>query len=152
MREKFSGEGYCGIHGPYKGEPFKCPKCENPLREEIEKILTKNHLMCPDYDKDCLQCKWSKEAVDALDKLFFDEINTLEQTYQSQMLSMSERHEKQLDELIGWVESKIVKRKPTHGTCCTCQTCGGDKDNCWCENNSYYEKFLAKLNELRGGE
>jgi len=22
--------------------------------------------------------------------------------------------------------------KPTHGTCCTCQTCGWDYDNCIC--------------------
>lgn len=24
-------------------------------------------------------------------------------------------------------------RKPTHGTCCTCQVCGWDYDNCQCD-------------------
>ena len=30
-------------------------------------------------------------------------------------------------------------RKPGHGTCCTCQTCGWDYDNCQC----YYSTDIA---------
>jgi len=37
----------------------------------------------------------------------------------------------------GWVELPELEKftKPTHGTCCTCQTCGGDIDHCYCGNH-----------------
>jgi hypothetical protein len=31
------------------------------------------------------------------------------------------------------VYSKEDKRKPTHGPCCTCQTCGQFYDDCICQ-------------------
>ena len=41
--------------------------------------------------------------------------------------------------------SELVKTvKPTHGSCCTCQDCGHDYDECICEHNN----LLAKILEL----
>ena len=54
----------------------------------------------------------------------------------------------QLKEVLGVIESKIIKRKPTHGSCCTCQVCGGDKDCCWCEENKIYENLKAEVERL----
>ena len=36
--------------------------------------------------------------------------------------------------------------KPRHGICCTCQTCGGSKDDCYCSDN--YENLLKNLSSL----
>lgn len=33
--------------------------------------------------------------------------------------------------------------KPTHGNCCTCQTCGYSHDDCVCEHNHWID-FLGK--------
>ena len=35
-----------------------------------------------------------------------------------------------IDEEISWRKQQF--RKPTHGTCCTCQTCGNFHDDCVC--------------------
>lgn len=34
--------------------------------------------------------------------------------------------------------------KPTHGTCCTCQECGRNYDDCVCESN----KILTEINKI----
>ena len=48
---------------------------------------------------------------------------------------------------VAWLKEKLIEEKlvelpepekftkPTHGTCCTCQTCGGDIDHCYCGNH-----------------
>ena len=37
-------------------------------------------------------------------------------------------------------------RKPTHGTCCTCQTCGGDNEyECDCPRNKLLDDILTLL-------
>ncbi len=39
----------------------------------------------------------------------------------------------------------VTMRKPTHGSCCTCQTCGFEYDDCSCaENFSVIKKNLNK--------
>lgn len=46
-----------------------------------------------------------------------------------------------------WAEEKKQKGTSTHGTCCTCQNCRFDYDNCKCEYNKPLEdltKFLDK--------
>lgn len=44
------------------------------------------------------------------------------------------------------VEGMIRKSKPTHGTCCTCQTCGRDNDyECDCPRNEVLQEVLSKL-------
>jgi len=47
--------------------------------------------------------------------------------------------EKVIDILIDWevLEGKeiIPRINPTHGTCCTCQECGRNYDDCVCEHN-----------------
>ena len=40
--------------------------------------------------------------------------------------------------------------KPTHGTCCTCQTCGWDYDNCMCGWSIYLEKAWSILEKMGG--
>ena len=45
------------------------------------------------------------------------------------------------------LKSQIRKKKPTHGTCCTCQECGGDIDDCDCKAN----RLIARLIRLLGG-
>lgn len=44
----------------------------------------------------------------------------------------------------GIMEDKYIPtRKPTHGTCCTCQDCGWDHDCCVCFSNQLYNLFEA---------
>jgi len=40
--------------------------------------------------------------------------------------------------------------RPTHGTCCTCQTCGWDHDNCQCgySDDEYPEKTRLLEDEI----
>jgi pentatricopeptide repeat protein len=40
-------------------------------------------------------------------------------------------------------------RKPTHGSCCTCQTCGWDYDNCQCGYSEYIEKAWRVVEKMR---
>ena len=37
-----------------------------------------------------------------------------------------------------------ITTKPSHGSCCTCQTCGWDYDNCVCDHN----RILSAINSL----
>lgn len=46
--------------------------------------------------------------------------------------SVAQQAGRELDALIAASVFGRPHRKPTHGTCCTCQTCGWDKDNCEC--------------------
>ena len=39
------------------------------------------------------------------------------------------------------LNEKIMIRKPTHGSCCTCQTCGYDYDDCYCESNAKIKAY-----------
>ena len=52
-------------------------------------------------------------------------------------------------------EDKIMKQKPSHGTCCTCGTCGfshSDGDDCYCESNRWNEMIDSKLSSLKSGK
>ena len=43
--------------------------------------------------------------------------------------------------------NKVEPIKPTHGSCCTCQTCGRNYDDCVCDHNDWIdrlESFTAK--------
>lgn len=40
------------------------------------------------------------------------------------------------------------ERKPTHGTCCTCQTCGFDYDSCECGNNRFHDQEIKHYQEI----
>jgi hypothetical protein len=42
-------------------------------------------------------------------------------------------------------------RKPTHGNCCTCQSCGQYHDDCTCEIVNYAKDRLAELQSQLGG-
>ena len=37
------------------------------------------------------------------------------------------------------------KRKPTHGSCCTCQECGYDHDDCVCLHNEIVTMLKLKI-------
>jgi hypothetical protein len=55
---------------------------------------------------------------------------------------------KEIDEMIA---ARIFGRKfikPTHGTCCTCQTCGWDYENCICNWSTYLEKAWEVLEKM----
>jgi hypothetical protein len=45
------------------------------------------------------------------------------------------------------VEGMKQIQKPTHGTCCTCQTCGGDNDYCDCPRNKVLDEVLSRLSD-----
>ena len=42
---------------------------------------------------------------------------------------------------------KVPSRKPGHGSCCTCQTCGQHHDDCVCNHN----EWIDKIEELTTG-
>lgn len=51
------------------------------------------------------------------------------------------------------IDTKIPSEKPTHGPCCTCQTCGRDHDTCICGHNDTLDaldKFLDERVEWDG--
>jgi hypothetical protein len=53
--------------------------------------------------------------------------------------------------LDAWVADVVLKkpfRKPTHGTCCTCQHCGDDYDSCG--DGCYYSTDIATAWEVVG--
>ena len=52
--------------------------------------------------------------------------------------------------LEGYIRAKqpVKPIKPTHGSCCTCQTCGFFHDICVCETN----RLLADLERLEKDE
>ena len=43
------------------------------------------------------------------------------------------------------VVCKPTRRKPEHGPCCTCQTCGFCHDDCECENNHLRNIILCEV-------
>lgn len=50
---------------------------------------------------------------------------------------------------------KVMKQKPIHGPCCTCQECGfshSDGDECYCKSNELNELIDAKLSSLSNPE
>ncbi len=52
----------------------------------------------------------------------------------------------QNQKLIERVEGMKRKRKPTHGTCCTCQECGYPNDvDCECERNRILDDILKLM-------
>jgi hypothetical protein len=44
---------------------------------------------------------------------------------------------------------KSPHRKPTHGNCCTCQTCGYHYDYCVCDHNNTID-WINKLEKFDG--
>jgi hypothetical protein len=55
---------------------------------------------------------------------------------------------KEIDEMISDRVFGEKFRKPTHGTCCTCQTCGWDYDNCLCGWSTETEKAWDVLEKM----
>lgn len=49
-----------------------------------------------------------------------------------------------LKEENGYKDQYVEPIKPTHGSCCTCQECGQNYDDCVCENNRCF-KFFESL-------
>lgn len=45
------------------------------------------------------------------------------------------------------LDTKIPPQKPAHGSCCTCQTCGRDYDDCVCEHNDTLDELDKFLEE-----
>jgi len=57
--------------------------------------------------------------------------------------------------LLGVSDDQTIRKiKPSHGECCTCQTCGYPHDECWCEDNvkleacRKYEQLQTRIAEL----
>ncbi len=52
----------------------------------------------------------------------------------------------------------VAKVKPFHGSCCCCQTCGQQYDDCVCSHNELLAALMAleqpnnKLSNNKGGE
>jgi hypothetical protein len=55
---------------------------------------------------------------------------------------------KEIDEMIANRIFGEKFRKPTHGTCCTCQVCGWDYDNCLCGWSTNLEKSWEILEKM----
>ncbi len=55
--------------------------------------------------------------------------------------------EAQKSDRINYLKYRItqLKRKPTHGNCCTCQDCGQPHDECTCDKIRYIEREIEKL-------
>ena len=53
-------------------------------------------------------------------------------------------------EIINSIEIK-PRRKPTHGSCCTCQDCGYHHDECVCEDNEIITAIKNLENEKING-
>lgn len=60
-----------------------------------------------------------------------------QEVYDAMLELIKEYSEVSIDRL----EFKI-HRKPTHGSCCTCQKCGHYHDECVCIHNQLVEKLL----------
>ena len=46
------------------------------------------------------------------------------------------------------IEGLKRKRKPTHGTCCTCQECGYDNDQyCECKRNHIIDEVIDLIKQ-----
>ena len=57
---------------------------------------------------------------------------------------------RELDALVAELMGKPF-RKPTHGSCCTCQVCGWDYDNCQCGYGEFIDKawqVVEKMQEI----
>jgi hypothetical protein len=59
---------------------------------------------------------------------------------------------RELDALIAEKVMGQPFRKPTHGTCCTCQTCGHGYDECQCGYSEYIEMAWQVVEKLRDME
>lgn len=88
-----------------------------------------------------LKARLSKDGIDGLLNL---EILDLIEAY----LALMEEVKTERAERIKW--QRI--RKPTHGTCCTCQRCGLDHDSCRCDLDDVVdelEQLQAKNQALK---
>ena len=53
-------------------------------------------------------------------------------------------------------DQRVDTRRPTHGSCCTCQTCGYGHDECMCQDNALvrvaemYEAMQSEHAEMLG--
>lgn len=55
-----------------------------------------------------------------------------------------------LEEVREILENMKRTKKPTHGTCCTCQTCGGNNEgDCDCAKNLLIDRILSSLQNLK---
>lgn len=81
----------------------------------------------------------------------FDDLKELIESVETAAYSRGK--EDMLKEVTATLKSKIEKRKPTHGECCTCQECGFANDyECKCENNRIIKDLLSTLEALRKQE
>lgn len=69
---------------------------------------------------------------------------------ETQILNM--KAGKEIDALIAEKLFGFSFRKPTHGTCCTCQTCGWDYENCICGYSQYLEKTWDVIEAFQFGK
>lgn len=59
--------------------------------------------------------------------------------------------DRDLDRRVAEVVMGLLWRKPTHGTCCTCQTCGHDIEDCacgWSEDVEKSHRVIDRMGEL----
>lgn len=59
---------------------------------------------------------------------------------------------KEIDALVAEKMFGFKFIKPTHGSCCTCQTCGYDYDNCICGYSEYLEKAWEIIERFQYGK
>lgn len=60
-------------------------------------------------------------------------------------------------DVIEWIDGWVARlrfqfRKPTHGNCCTCQTCGHPHDECLCCEINKFQELRALVEAIMKGE
>ena len=60
----------------------------------------------------------------------------------------------ELDAMVAESVMDRPNRKPRHGSCCTCQRCGWDYDNCQCNYSQFLEDAWKVVDKIlsKGGE
>lgn len=104
------------------------------------------------YKKICISCikedcNYSKEDCPLYLKTIFlrtDNAEVIKQFISTQISkARQEGREEALKELKKRIKS--LTRKPTHGTCCTCQDCGQSHDDCNCTEIEIINNLISIL-------
>jgi len=109
------------------------------FKDYLDKELERKDLHCHEVINDMVaEHKKEMEAVYSANDILLEQI------------LVTQENEIRLEKVIEDLERECVGRdikKVTHGTCCTCQYCGHDYDDCRCEDIG--QRFIEALNKRK---